>query len=100
MHLLDVLNLFLPTAATLIGGLILHRLHTPKDHELASHLATVANQLAAVLVVTQPNADWPQLLRQLITQITTAAGLDRASSEQIQAAATAALVKLGKKPAL
>ena len=100
MHWLQIINAFVPTIALMLGGFIAHRFASPKDHEQAKHLAIVAGQLAAVLVIAQPNASWAQLVQQLVNQISDAAGLSAVAQADVLRAAQAALVAAGKRPEL
>lgn len=86
-------------ATVLIGGVIAAALHTSKDHARAASLSIIANEAAALVTVSNPNAAWSQLLSQTIAQISNASGLPTSNDQAITRAATAALVNRGLKPA-
>ncbi len=92
MHWLDLLA----TAAVAIGTWIGSRLLKPTDLQKASHLALIAEAAAALVVSTNPKANWPILLDLTIHQIDSAAGLPTHNAPAIQRAAAAALVNVGK----
>lgn len=81
---------------TILAGIIAHAVKTPKDHERAALLATLAEAAAAVVVNLMPNAKWTDLLQAVIQRLSGAASVPTKNQQVISAAATAALVKLGK----
>jgi hypothetical protein len=84
--------------ATGVGAWIAHRFTQPRDHERAVLLTRIAEDAAAVIVAFNPRATWPDLLRDLVQRISTAAGVPTRNLTAIENAATAALMKLGKAP--
>jgi Co/Zn/Cd efflux system component len=84
--------------ATALGGWLLHRFSSPKDHERAALLAHIAGDAAALVVAMNPGASWSALLKAVVDQIAAAAGLPTANRDAIERAAAAALTGLGKNP--
>lgn len=84
--------------AIAIGSWFGHRITSPKDHERAALLSTIAQDAAAFIVALNPTAPWDQLLKDLIARISAAAGLPTSNLTAIENAAAAALTKLGKSP--
>ena len=81
-----------------LGTVIAAALHTSKDHARAASLSIIANEAAALVTVSNPNANWAQLLSQTISQISNASGLPTKNEQAITRAATAALANKGIKP--
>lgn len=92
MHFDAWLNL----AVLIVGAIIAHAVKTPKDHERAALLKTLAESAAGVIVNAMPAAAWPRLLQATIVQISSEATLPTKNTAKIENAATSALVKLGK----
>jgi cytochrome bd-type quinol oxidase subunit 1 len=75
-----------------------HTVKTPKDHERAALLATLANDAAALIVALNPTAEWSHLVQQVVQRLASASTVPTANTQTIEAAAKAALVRLGKLP--
>lgn len=85
--------------ATILGSWIGHRLTKPSDHERALLLERIANDAAALIVATFPNAAWAVLLDNVLATIAKSAGLPTRNADALERAAAAALTRLGKAPA-
>lgn len=94
MHL-DV-NGIINLVILILGGVIAHAVKTPKDHERAHLLTTLAESAAAVVVNVMPNAEWPKLLEAVIARLGAESTLPTKNVSKLENAATAALVRLGK----
>lgn len=86
-------------AAVIVGGLLVHVLKTPKDHERAALLAAIANEAAAWVAAHYPDKPWAELLEAVVQRIAAAAGLPTKNATAIENAAAAALTRLGRAPA-
>jgi len=81
----------------LLLGLIYHGVKTPKDHERAQLLTTLAESAAAVVVNIVPaGTPWAQLLQQVVARIAAESTVPTDNQKKIENAATAALAKFGK----
>lgn len=79
-----------------VGGIITHSIKTPKDHERAKLLTTLAESAAAVVVNLMPNADWTTLLKSVVARLAAESTLPTKNTVKLENAAVTALVKLGK----
>lgn len=89
-----VLTLVVAVATVFIN----HAVRTPKDHERASLIATLADDAAALVLSLNPNASWVQLVRDVVNRLKGIASTPTANNLTLETAATAALIRLGKKP--
>jgi|APFre7841882630_1041343.scaffolds.fasta_scaffold324599_1 hypothetical protein len=80
--------------ATLVGSWYAHRIVTPKDHERAALLETIARGAAALVVSLNPGKPWAALLELVIQQIMSAPGVPTANQQAIQRAAAEALTRV------
>lgn len=97
MTLNETLGPLVSLIATAVIAWLGHRHLSPKDHDRAALLARIAEDAAAVIVTMNPNAAWPDLLRDLVNRIV-AGGSPTTNATAIENAATAALVRLGRGP--
>jgi hypothetical protein len=93
-----VIGLLTPVVIAVLGGLIHKAIVTPKDHERAALLATIAQDSASFIVAMNPNKSWDDLLKDVVNRISAAAGLPTSNATAIQNAAAGALTALGKAP--
>ncbi len=84
--------------ATGLGAWIGKRIITPKDHERAALLDTIAAGAASYIAGAYPGKPWAELVQLVIQRISTAAGLPTTNSTAIENAAALALARLGKGP--
>jgi hypothetical protein len=90
-------TLFQPAIVGALGGFILHALHTPKDHERAQQLGTIAGDIAVLVVAEAGGAPWATMLKSVIDQLK-AYNLT-ANTDVLDQVAQAALIRAGaKKP--
>lgn len=87
-------------AATAVGTWLGHRIIQPRDHERAAALEAIAKGAAALVLSLNPTAKWAELLRMVVDQIASAAGLPTRNRDAIERAAAAALIGLGKDPGI
>ena len=99
MHWLTALTPILTPIVQLIAGVLglalAHRIVTPSDQARAELLSKIANDAAALVILKNPGSTAAQLLQQLITQMSLAAGLPTSSQQAIARAAAAALKSHG-----
>lgn len=81
-----------------IGGWFAKKVVTPKDHERAVLLNTIAKGAVSIIVAAFPKADWAKLLELSVDAISRAAGVPTQNTEAINRAAAAALTEMGKNP--
>jgi hypothetical protein len=91
-------NAILTVVVAIATAVIHHAIKTPKDHEKASLIATLADDAAAVVLALNPNAPWAQLVKDVVNKLKGAATTPTANNLTLETAATAALVRLGKTP--
>lgn len=82
--------------AVALGGWLGHRFNTPRDHERAAAISTIARDAAALVVSYNPKGDWATLLKAVVDAIAASAGTT--NRDAIERAAAAALTDLGKNP--
>lgn len=87
-----------PILSLVLGAAIVHRIKTPGDQERAQLLSQIANDAAALVVTSNPNAPFAQLLQQLVSQISQVSALPTGNGDAIRRAAAAALAAHGVKP--
>lgn len=99
--LLPVLSPVLLGLGVALGNWFHGRIVKPADYQRASILQQIAEGAAALVISTNtnPKATWPDLLKQIVQAIESAAGLPTHNADAIQRAAAAALTKLGKQQA-
>jgi hypothetical protein len=98
--LLPFLKSIAPYLASALGLAILGRLRTPRDHERAALLVTIADAVAASLASKYPTADWAVLLQQVESEISAALGGKGFPVVAIQREAIRALTAIGRAPAV
>lgn len=76
-----------------LGGLINHSIKTPKDHERASLLGTLAGDIVAIVIAESKGASWATMLQQVVNQLRTY-GIT-ANEGVLVKVATAALLRAG-----
>jgi len=81
---------------TLIAGIILRVLKTPKDNERAALLTTLANSAAANAVNLMPDRPWAELLQATVQRLAAESTVPTHNTQKLETAALAALVRLGK----
>lgn len=91
--LLPFLTPLVLTLATGVGGWIMHRFTSPKDHDRAALLESIAAGAAALVVSLNPTADWATLLEQVVAAIKSASSVPTNNADAIQRAAASALTK-------
>lgn len=84
-------------AVLALGVLIQRSIKTPKDHERATLLTTLADDAAAVVVNVSGNAPWSQLVRDTVSRLDPKRTTNNIL--KLEQAAIAALVRLGKTQA-
>lgn len=94
----NLLQQILETAAIVVGGLLVHAIRTPKDHDRAALLAEIANAAAAWVVAHNPGKPWAEILEAVVQRIAAAAGLPTRNATAIENAAALALTRMGVQP--
>lgn len=98
MDLWGILNNLVPIAALALGGYIARRLTKQSSKDKAELLARIAADGARLLILANPAAKWPELMRMLIAQTSQAAGLNVTDKAAIERAAASALWDAGIRP--
>ena len=80
--------------AAIIATFYAHRFVTPKDHERAQLLETIARGAAALVVSLNPGKAWAALLELVIQQIVSTPSVPTANHQAIQRAAAEALTRV------
>jgi hypothetical protein len=96
--LISILTPVFQASATIIGLILARRLATPKDHERAALLATIAKAAVALVVSRNAGASWSQLLDLVVREIIEAAGVPTSNAGAIRRAAASALHEAGIRP--
>jgi hypothetical protein len=84
--------------ATVAGLWLGTRIIKPRDHERAAALDAIAKGATALVISLNPTAKWAELIKQIVSTISSSAGLPTANKDAIERAAAAALVAAGKAP--
>jgi predicted glycosyltransferase len=94
MDLMPYINLVTPIVVTILGTIIHKAIKTPNDSQRAISLSKIAEGFAAMAVIQNPNAKWPQLLQMIVAQLIVAPNnTTSANREVLTRAASAALAK-------
>lgn len=95
LHYLALLKPLAVPIAILIGTFIHGRLRTPSDLERAQHLSHLADEIVAAIKITNPNADWPDLVTQIVQALKSTDGVPTGNVDVLNRAAAAALSRAG-----
>lgn len=101
MHwdILSYIQASLPIIVGILGVIIHKAIKTPNDAQRAVSLSKIAEGIAAIVVIQNPNASWATLISTIVKQLEITPNITTSSNlDVLTRVAAAALLASGVKP--